>query len=273
MKKYGFSLLMVCALFAACNDDENNKTSGAIVLGDTSTIVTEKDSRNLGDFVADVKVKEAERKQEEEARQQQEEQAATVSQQATAYQPITTGKGLQVAFKDIQVFIPGIETKSFSNQNPERTGGASYQLTAGNIKNSQLRISGASITKVSQRTISYVLASSDLGKLRLQSLGHTSDWYEIKGSNGVYAISGLNPNQLEVKNTTPSAIRNAVLREAKRSRCSRKTIQAWDDALGNNPSLSRLPFTVDVRSIMWKIEGKDAQGRTFYRQLRIDLPI
>ena len=273
MNKKFFPFLTMLALFTACDNDENKATSQTIVLGDTATIVTEKDNRNLGDFVADVKVKEMEKKQQEEELQQskQTEKAINTTQQTS--QPVTTGKGLQIAFKDIQVFIPDVETKSFTNQNPERTGGASYQLVSGKIKGNQLRISGATITKVSQRTISYVLVSNELGNLRLQSLGTTSDWKEIAGSKGIYAITGLNANQIEVKNATPAAIKNTVLREAKRSRCSRKTIQAWGQAIGNNPILSHAPFIADVRSVIWKIEGKDANGRTFYRQLRIDLPI
>lgn len=278
MKKYFFPIFLSVYLLASCSDDNPKNKNGAIVLGDTATIVTENDAKNLGDFVADVRVKEIEKKQEEElaAQQATQVQEATTTEQKQSVPtqpPVISGKGLQVKYKEIQVFIPGIETKSFTSQNPERTGGASYQLVAGNIKGSQLRISGATITKVAQRTISYVLASNELGNLRLQSLGSTSDWKDISGRNGVYQISGINANQLEVKKATAAVIKNTVLREAKRSRCSRKTIQAWEQATGNNPSLNRPPFTVDVRSIMWKIEGKDAQGRTFYRQLRIDLPI
>jgi len=50
-------------------------------------------------------------------------------------------------------------------------------------------------------------------------------------------------------------------------------VQEWVNSLHNVRSLDQKPLFVVLRSVMWKIDGKDAQGKIFSKQLRVDIPL
>ncbi|HRO41332.1 MAG TPA: hypothetical protein PL009_00765 [Flavipsychrobacter sp.] len=268
-------LLGVLLFFAACGDDKKS-SGGPIVLGDSSTIVTETDTKFLSDYVDDIRTAAkdtlAVSNQTTEPQEESTQPAAQVENQpAEAKTPAEEpkGNGLKIAFKEVTIFIPNVETRTYRKQDLQKAHGATYQWLNGKITGNQLQISGATINKVSQRYITKVAAKTELGTLQIDALGTTTDWKPLKGSNNKYLITGL--EKPEAKSVTPAQIRLAVSRAARNKRMSRQNIQKWEQEVRSVRSVNQAPFHISLRSVMWKIEGKDSQGKPFQKQVRIDI--
>ena len=49
--------------------------------------------------------------------------------------------------------------------------------------------------------------------------------------------------------------------------------QEWLNTAKNVRAANQAPAKVVLRSVMWRIEGKDAGGKNFNKELRIDIPL
>ncbi len=270
----------VFAMFLLQSCSEDNPNAGKpIVLGDPSTIVTETDSTYLQDFVADPQpAPRAEQpaaidtpEQKVNAAQQPEEPKEQKKEEAEEKAP--QGKGLNMAFKETTIFIPNIVTRTYKQQDLQKANGATYELSSGNLSGNQIKVSKGTVSKISQRYQTVIIAKNELGTLALESLSKTSDWQNLKGSNGNYTISGLDERRLEYIKASPNAIKNAVSRAARNGRMNKKTEQKWVNSIRNVKAVNQKPLAVELRSVMWKVEGKDAQGKSFQKQIRMDLPL
>jgi hypothetical protein len=255
-------------MLTACNADGSNKSRGPIVLGDSSTIVTESNTAVLQDQVPDLKpVITSDENETRTAKDTAKSQQLPASGNGPA-QAAPAG-GLVVPFKEVTLNIPGITTRSYGKPDLQKARGATYQLTGGSLSNAQLRISGGQVNKVSQRYQTMLMLKDGGDELILESLPkQTSDWEVLNGSNGVYGISRLNSNQLEYDLPSANALRNAVQQAARRAHLNRRDTQDWLDAVRNLRSANQSPATVVLRSVMWRVEGKG-----FNKELRVDVPI
>lgn len=285
MRKLSFLLAIVSvALLQACGSDNPNRGK-PIVLGDPATIVTEADSQYLQDFVADIQPVQqpvaapAETPAADTAKQQeapkeepkQEPKKEDPKKEETSAAP--TGKGLNVAFKEVTVLIPDIVTRSYKQQDTKKANGASYELTGGNLNGNKIKTGGGKVTEVSQRYQTVIAVKTEMGTLLLESLNRTTDWQKLKGGNNTYTISGLDAKRLQYLNAKPAAIRNAVSRAVRAKRMSKANEQKWMKAISKVRDANDKPLVVVLRSVMWKIEGKDANGKSYQKQLRIDIPL
>ncbi|WP_276132966.1 hypothetical protein [Polluticoccus soli] len=268
-------MLAASAGFVSCSESKTTSGgSGAIVLGDSSMMVTETDSQYLGDRVMDMRpAKAAEPTEEAEV-----VKTDTAQKPATVEEPVEsktarveekpaeapTGKGLKIDMKDVTLFIPGVEAKG---------SGTSYSLRNGSLNGKEIRVSGGKVDKISQRYQTVVVAKNNLGTLVLDNLSTTTGWEALRSAGNSYTITGLNENRLAAPRVSPSSIRNAVSREARSSRATRKNEQKWLAAVKNVRSANQKPLSVELRSVMWKIDGKDARGKSFSKQVRVDMPL
>lgn len=272
--------IFVLLAMSACNDSDNpTGQAPPIKMGDPATIVTETDTQYLADIVPDlnlntgrpVTIASTKPDSTPPAAVPDTTQAPTPASETVAAQP--TGKGLKVPFPQVEFFIPNIETKTYKEPNLETDYGASYELTEGTLRDNKIYIKGAQIEDVYMRYQTIIVARNNLGTLPLESLRKLTDWKKQKGSNGVYEIEGLEPNKLEGLKVSNKAIRNAVSRDARGRNWSRSGVQQWLNAVRNTRNSTQKPLHTELRSVMWKVNGKDANGRPFTRQLRIDVPI
>jgi hypothetical protein len=253
--------------FAACNGDHTAKSRGPIVLGDSAAIVTETDAQALHDQVPDL--------QPVIATNDVAGNTITVPPDDTSKSlaaPVpsaASGGGLTVTFKEVTLSIPGITTRSYGKPDLQKARGASYELTGGNLAGAQLRVSGGTVTKVSQQYETMIVLQDGSDKLPLESLGkYTSGWQPLPGAGGAYTIAGLEPSKLGYKQAAPSAIRNAVQQAARKQRLNRKDTQDWLDAARSIRAANQAPAAVVLRSVSWRVEGKG-----FSKELRVDVPV
>jgi hypothetical protein len=273
-------------LLQACGSDNPNRGK-PIVLGDPNTIVTETDSQYLQDFVADIKpaqpvVQQEAPKEDTTAKQVEAEKEAVPQQeqpkkeepkQNTKTAAAPKGNGLNIAFKEITVLIPNINTRSYKQQDTKKANGVSYELLSGNLNGNQIKTGGGNVSRVLQRYQTVIAIKSDIGTLVLESLNRTSNWQTLKGGNNAYTISGLDSKHLESLKATPAAIRNAVNRAARNKRMSKATEQKWLKAISRVRSINDKPIVIMLRSVMWKIEGKGTDGKPYQKQIRLDIPL
>jgi hypothetical protein len=143
---------------------------------------------------------------------------------------------------------------------------------SGNIPGNQIQVTAA-VTKVSQRYQTVIAVKNELGTLPLETLTTTTGWKALTGSNNTYKITGLDAKSLDYAEGNKNAIRNAVSKAAKKHRFSRRKVQEWEESVRNVRAVNQKPCYVILRSVMWKIDGKDANGKAFSRQIRVDLPL
>jgi len=283
MRKISGLLLMLLVAMASCKNEPQNNNHGPIVLGDSSTIVTETDPELLKDQVIDLRpVSENEPGTTDTTTPPApvKDTASTPTAENTPPAPAPTvtttpaplvGNGLTVAFKEVTIFIPSITTRSYGKPDLQRARGASYELKSGNLAGNQLRIVAGTVNKVTQRyqTVLSLKDGNDL--LPLTSLGtYASEWEALSGSKNAFNLTGL--NNPEYKEVGAAAIRNAVQQTARRERMNRTETQDWQDIARKVRNTNQAPCVVVLTSVSWRIEGKDANGRSFNKELRIDLP-
>jgi len=258
----------------ACKDGVT-KSHGPIVLGDSAAIVTETDAKYLEDFVNDIQQNTADTTVASTAASTPKDTVqAEVPKEQPKPQPAVQankGNGLTVEFKDITVFIPGIASKTNSSKHSGNS--AAYGLSGGELNGSQLQISGGTVQRVTQRYTTSVILDDDLGTFILEQLNHTSAWTQLKGNGSNYYLTGLDDRHLEHSNASGNAIRTAVQRAARAKRLSRKKENELLNSVRNVKTVNQKPLEVVLRTVVWQIEGKDAKGKNFRKELRIDMPI
>jgi len=264
---------------ASC-DNMPSQNHKPIVLGDSSNIVTEKDPKKLQDLVTDLRpvITPAENKDTVKTEQTTVAQKApdtvkktTVGEPPRA-QPIISGNSLTVDFNIVSMVITNVVAKQAGNPNMAKANGAVYTWTSGAINGSLLKVT-ANVTKVSQRYQSIVLVKNELGTLPLETLATTTLWEPLKGSNNVYQVTGLDEKSLDAADADKNAIRKAVQKAARRHHMSRRKTEEWEESVRNVHAANQKPLYITLRSVMWKIDGKDANGKIFSKQIRIDIPL
>lgn len=285
MRSFNLIIVAGALLLQACGNDQPNKGK-PIVLGDPATIVTETDSQYLQDFVADIKpiekpveatpTEDTATKAPAEAPRQEPAKAEEPKKEEpklTAAAPAPKGNGLKVEFKEISLLIPNINTRTYKQQDTKKANGATYELVGGSIAGNQIKAGGGNVAKIAQRYQTVIAVKTDMGTLVLESLSRTTDWQNLKGGNSTFSISGLEQGQLQYIKAGPAAIKNAVTRAARNKRMSRANEQKWLKAISRVHDANDKPLVVVLRSVMWKIEGKDASGKPYQKQLRLDIPL
>lgn len=271
-----YFLLLSCICIFSCNNVPT-KNHGPIKLGDSSTIVTETDPEKLQDLVTDLQpvipsnIKPDTAKEEPKTDTPQKVAAAVAPPPPVA--PVPSGPGLKAEFKEVTVMLPGLEAKQAGKPNLMNANGAVYTWTSGNINGNVMRTTG-NVTKVSQRYQSIVILKGKNGNLPLDELSVTTPWQQVNGGNGAYPVKGLGENDLKFDDADGNDIRNAVTKAGRQRRLSKKKIDEWMTVLGKNVrAANQKPLVVTLRSVMWKIDGKDEKGKIFSKQIRIDVPM
>ncbi|RYE25501.1 MAG: hypothetical protein EOP51_03970 [Sphingobacteriales bacterium] len=269
------SLIAVTGVLASC-EDKGKAGNGPIVLGDSTSIVTETDSTYLSDMVLDyqpVAPTQEEPKAEPKAEPKQVDtpaEAQANTQPATQEQPkeepkaIAKGNGLTIDLKELDLFIPNVAAKGSNG---------SYTLTKGDLDGKQLKVTDGTVQKISQRYQTVVIAENGNGTLVLDKLSATTGWQPVKGSGSTYTITGLDDRRLIAPKVTNATIRDAITRAARNQRLSKAQTQKWLNSTKSIRAANQKPLSVELRSVMWKIDGKDAKGKPFSKQVRVDLPI
>ncbi|MBL7719302.1 MAG: hypothetical protein JNL72_10740, partial [Flavipsychrobacter sp.] len=228
--------------FSSCGENNNKKKADGepIVLGDPATIITETDSNHLTDLVVDLQPDNTADTTTSAVPVDTTKRADTVAAKPATPSPAKV-EGLTIDFGDISVVIPGVSAKGVGNKDLKNATGATYQLTDGKLSGNSLRVSGGTISTVSQRYQSVVRIKNNLGTLELDDLGTTTSWKSIKGSNGTYPVASIDENNLSTDRINAVTLRNAVRKEARKQRMNKKTQLQWENSIKSFRSVKQKP--------------------------------
>lgn len=273
------STLFFITLFAitqACHSSDSAHRRGAIVLGDTATIVTENNPAYLSNNVADFELPK-EPIQEEKPAVLEDPVPAEAATPAETKQEITeTTKskvGLDVPFVGMHISINNMQARVGKQVDWQKAKGASYTISDASLNGKMLSIKAARIHKVIQRYQTVVLLQTNKGRSYKLSLPtSTNDWQTLKGNNGNYTLSGLAKNQLKYgQSISPAALKKAIQKLARAQRLQHKEEEELLKAVRNVRMANQSPCSIALQSVVWKISASDASGKPLERELRIDI--
>lgn len=272
-----FSCSLLLLQFS-CGSSTKGPNRGAIVFGDSSTIVTETDPRYLSNNVTDIvpqKQTLPEDSTTKDAPIERDTVKPIVAQPKTpeAVKPVAAD-GLIAPFEAFEIYINGLEARAGKKVNWQKEKGASFTLENGSINGKVIAAKVGTITKVMQRTQTVVMFKASNGRqFRLTALpSDQSSWQSLKANNGKYTIASVNSSDLKyAKKLTPNALKNAIQKWARSNRMSRKEEQKLLQSVRNIRSANQAPCSIALQSVIWKISGKDANGKVVERELRVDI--
>lgn len=278
MKQFTSFLFVAAAFFylTSCSGDldSGNTHQGPIVLGDSSTIVTETDTAYLNDQVADIEPQQLIQHATQEPAATSKEQPPlpkeTPKPAAATEETPSHINGLTIDFgQGVHVSFSGIATREFQQQNPEKEAGVSYAITSGDLPESNLIISGLKSIKVLQRYQSELLLKSGREKLSLQNMGsYLSEWQNISGNGSSFSLNSL--QNIKYKSVSHNTIRNGVRAAARSGHLSRSATNFWIDAIRRTRSANDAPCQVELDNVQWQISGKTASGKSFHKTIRLE---
>lgn len=272
-----FSCSLLLLQFS-CGSSTKGPNRGAIVFGDSSTIVTETDPRYLSNNVTDI-VPQKQALQTDTIKKDEPKESDTVKpivaqpKAPESVKPVVVD-GLIAPFEAFEIYINGLEARAGKKVNWQKYKGVSFTLENGNINGKVIAAKVGTITKVMQRTQTVVMFKASNGRqFRLTALpSDQSNWQSLKANNGKYTIAGVNSGDLKyAKKLTPNALKNAIQKWARSNRMSRKEEQKLLQSVRNIRYANQAPCSIALQSVIWKISGKDANGKVVERELRVDI--
>lgn len=276
--KRSLSIIAVAALLAgsSCGNMSGNQNHGPIVLGDSATIVTEKDSQYLRDMVMDIQpVTNDHTDTKAPARDTATKKQAVkdTAAAATAKPDAAMVSGLAVDFGGTKMVLSGIDATQPRKQNAEKENDLAFSMRSGEPGKGKLVFYGAKNVTVKQRYQSRLLLKSPLGTVDLRDLGlYTSGWNTVpvaaKGNTQSFDLNALlRPAFTQINN---NKIKNAADRELRKRRAGSKTIQSWMKEIRSIRGANDKPCEVELDNVQWQVSGTDAQGKPFRKNIRID---
>jgi hypothetical protein len=261
-------------MIAACGDTQTARNNSPIVLGDTSTIIIEKDSQYLKDEVMDLVPAQ---RASAETNGHSPDKKRTVATADTARALATheqTASGHTISFGDTKIVFTGIQAKDGRRQNADRDAGLTYVLQSGNPAASKLYVYGAKNVTVKLRYQSRLMLKSNLGSVDLRDLGlYTSGWNTVQASPSAGSTSfGLSTlNNIDYAQVNNNKIKNAADRELRKRRTNSRTIQNWMKEIRKVRNADDDPCEIILDNVQWQISGTDAHGRAFQKNIRMDV--
>jgi len=264
------------AALVACNEQGKPEKHGPIIIGDTATIVTEANPSNLQDIVKDLhpdipaSVPHTDTPQQVKAAIVDTSKPIANANKQQVQSPLVPETGLHANFAAIGFAIPGINIKTTKPKDFSKATGATFQLLDANLNGKTISITKGNILKVSQRYQTIIVLKNNLGTLPLETLNYLSDWAELKGAKGTYAITGIN-GKLETADFNLSSLQRAISKSARKHHISKSLERQWLNSVRNTRANKKTINTV-MRYISWKLDAKDDKGKAISYQVRLDLP-
>lgn len=264
----------ILLLTASCGEPASKQGKGAIVLGDSASIVTERDSQYLKDEVMDIEPRSKIVVDTAVTVPAHKPETTTPSKDtATTAKRQPEEAGQAIDFGGAKVVLTGLKLKEPRRQNPAQENGLTYALSSGNLGSAKLVVYGAKNITVKQKYQSRLVLKSDLGTVDLRDLGlYTSGWNNVSGNNAgnsqSFALNAL--HRLTFSQVNNNKIKNATDRELRKRRTNSRTIQNWLKEIKGVRSASDDPCEIMLDNVQWQISGTDEKGKTFHKTIRVD---
>jgi len=261
---------------ASCGNERSNTAAGAIILGDSSTIVTERDSQYLKDDILDFEPKNTVATAEAAKPDTVVKAAAPAEKPEEPVKPspkFAEAAGYGISFGNVKIVFEGIGANDAGRQNAEKQDGLSYVVKSGKLAGAKIHVYGAKDVTIRQRYQSRLALNSSLGTVDLRNLGlYTTGWKNVNASRSgaeyVFALTDL--NRIAFSNVNNAKIKNAADKELRNRRSSKRTIQNWMKEIGNVRSANDNPCDIILDNLQLQVSGTGTDGKAFRKNIRMD---
>lgn len=264
-------------LFAACNNSNNKSAiNGPIILGDSTTIVTETDSQYLTNNIDDVMPRITETSEEVAVEKPKDTVVAKAQEAPKAEAPKPQERGLALPFDAYGLLITGVDADLPRNTNWAKARAVTMALKKGALQGETIKTTEGTITKVEQRMQTVVMLQYSNGKdYKLAALPtYTSEWRTTVVKNGSYTITGLGNKDIDYHNKfSAKTLSRAAQKLARNLKLNRRDEQKLMSSIRRVSRPNQAPCSIALQSVIWKISGKDAKGKSVEKEVRIDLPL
>lgn len=275
MKQYLLYISAAGILIASCGNEKSASEGGTIVLGDSSTIVTERDSQYLKDDIIDFEPKNNVSIAEAATTDTAVKAAAPAEKPEEPVQQspkVAAAAGYSINFGNIKIVFEGITANDANKQNAEKQDGLSYVVKAGKLAGAKIHIYGAKDATIRQRYQSRLALNSSLGTVDLRNLGlYTTGWKNVNASKSgaeyVFALTDL--NKIAFSNVNNAKIKNATDKELRNRRTNKRTIQNWMKEISNVRSANDNPCDIILDNLQLQISGTGTDGKPFRKNIRM----
>lgn len=247
-------------LLASCqhNPSTSMKAAAPIVLGDPKTIVTETDSQYLRDQFELYPLPGTLPPSTPNplAGVSSEEKPSASPAEATAPAWILDIDGLKIR-------IEGLKVKG---------EGDAVLLDSATWGNPRWEVVAGSLESLNQRYQTIIRVEPEMGVMYLRDLKYLSDWEKLDLDSPLHPLQNLKPEKLKAVSFTRSKLNQSISREARRRNFRRSYENQWINAASKARNAHQKPLSPYLVTVIWRISGKNPQGKTVSRQVRVDLP-
>ncbi len=260
MRKYfkaGLLVLMYATFFQSCKQD--SISSGVpIRIGDSSLIVTEKDSNYLKNFVKDISKKEQD--ESEIARIMVQVDSVKVAEELEEFTAAdSTIVGFTIEFKDCKLVFQGLEAKALTEQNPKQNRSVSYLVTRGDLAKMKIQVKGLKETSIKERIYTKLKVKHKEEEYLLKSLGRKiSDWFPLAGKDNIFVAAGA--NSFQFNNLTNKKLKIALGKELRAQNMKEDKIQGWMHLIRKTNDYTDQPCKLYVSTAQFRVRGKTKNG-------------
>lgn len=262
-----------CIVWLLSCGEKNDGPKRAIVLGDSSTIVTETDPRFLDNQTEDI----APNNHKSSAKKIAQMMVQVDSLNATKKLEenagtVTTVSGLTISFEDFDVIFNNLSGHSaHKDPNEKKSNSVSYIYDGGDFKEMKVQVKNLHEVSVEEKLVTKLTASIQNERFVLQSLGtYNSPWYTLPGKDNLFISTGSNSvqfndvNQNKLKQALNSALQN-------KRKSSTFTKAALEESKNARSAIDK-PYVIEIYSVQYIVKGT-VNGNKVKKLIRFDIPL
>ncbi|HMN31961.1 MAG TPA: hypothetical protein PKA54_01165 [Chitinophagaceae bacterium] len=256
-------------LFVSCKEQITNKKP--ISIGDSSLIVTEKDSQFLQNYTEDIEPHKKGSAESKITQMMVQVDSLNTSKKIESENiSIEKLKGFTIHFEQCDIVFEGISAHATNlAQNERNSNSVSYLMDLGNLLETKIEVNQLSEISIEQRIFVKLAVQQSDEQYILNDLGkYITQWYPLAGKNNRFVSVGT--NSLQFSSVDHEKIKNALDRELRKKKKSKDDIKRWLQLIHNTNSYNDPPCTLVPISAQWKIVGK-YNNQTVRKLIQFDI--
>jgi hypothetical protein len=264
-----YIVLSLLFTFFACKEHEP-KSFAPIVLGDSTTIITETDTAYLSNITEDISPKRKYTSETHITKMMVEVDSMKKSQALESAQPGSYQvNGFIINFAECEVIFDGLAAHALNvSQNERATHSVSYLRDAGELMDMKLKVTGLQNTMVEQRLHTMLGVTHQDKTYVLHDLGKfITQWYNIAGKDNVFISLGR--SSLAFHEVNQKKISLGLERELRKKKLDKDEIQEVLQTVKSIQNYSDAPCVIQIKSVQWRIRGV-RDGKKVQKLIQID---
>lgn len=272
MMKGIFCILLGGIGLTACSDSGSGSKK-SIVMGDSSTIVTETDPKYLANYTEDIAPNNHKSSAKQIAQMMVEVDSLKATQklenQPAAQAPV---EGFKVSFNEFDITFSGLYAHAAQSKPLDKSASSlSFIYDAGELAEMRIQVSNLTEVSIDQKISTKLKVEGDKEYYLLGSLGQFhSSWFHLVGKNSIFL--GTGNNGIQFHEVTQPKIQQALattLRNKRKNAAQTKTILS---TVARTSSANQPPCKIAVSAVQFVIKGT-YQGKKIKKLIRLDVPL